>query len=362
MATRIDLPPLPSFDPLSDQTSLSQRWKSWVKRFETYILATNITDDKQKRAMLLYQAGPDTQDIFETLEETGEDYDTAKKKLDEYFLPKKNVDYEVFQFRQAVQMPGETDEQFATRLRKIAVNCEFTDVKREIKTAIIQHCLSKRLRRFALREADLTLDGLLTKARSLEASEVRASGMEEILPKEEVNYMGSKNSKLKHRQNFTRPQTESTSSQPHQICRKCGRSWPHKSGLCPANGQTCQKCGKPNHYAKMCLTPVHLRKEQSKHKLNQVIEKPGKGESESSDSDDEYVYSTGINDTHKSKIPQVTVHINKIDVSMIQTLSMKLRSTASLRYRPFNLTPQPNVYLLMVPKIAFPLSDSSKVK
>lgn len=97
-------------------------------------------------------------------------------------MPKKNVVYEVFQFRQAVQMPGETVEQFATRLRKIAVNCEFTDVKREIKTAIIQHCLSKRLRRFALREADLTLDGLLAKARSQEASEVQASGMEEILP------------------------------------------------------------------------------------------------------------------------------------------------------------------------------------
>lgn len=53
MATRIDLPPLAPFDPLSDQSTLSQRWKTWIKRFETNILATNITDDKQKRAMLL---------------------------------------------------------------------------------------------------------------------------------------------------------------------------------------------------------------------------------------------------------------------------------------------------------------------
>ena len=89
MATRVDLPPLPPFDALSDQSSLSQRWKTWIKRFETYIVATNITDDKPKRAMLLYQAGPDTQDIFETLEDTGEDYNTAKTKLAEYFSPKR---------------------------------------------------------------------------------------------------------------------------------------------------------------------------------------------------------------------------------------------------------------------------------
>ena len=117
MATRIDLPPLPSFDPLNDQSSLSQRWTQWMKRFETYIIATNIKDDKQKRAMLLYQAGQETQDIFETLEDTGDDYVTAKSKLTEYFSPKKNIDYEIFQF---VQIPGETVEQYTTRLRKLA--------------------------------------------------------------------------------------------------------------------------------------------------------------------------------------------------------------------------------------------------
>ena len=143
MATRIDLPPLPSFDPLNDQSSLSQRWTQWMKRFETYIIATNIKDDKQKRAMLLYQAGQETQDIFETLEDTGDDYVTAKSK---YFSPKKNIDYEIFQF---VQIPGETVEQYTTRLRKLAANCEFTDIKTELKSAIIQKCLSKRLRRFA---------------------------------------------------------------------------------------------------------------------------------------------------------------------------------------------------------------------
>ena len=132
--------------------------------------------------MLLYQAGSATQDIFETLADTGTVYATAKRKLDDYFTPKKNTDYEVFQFRQATQLSGESVEQFATRLRKIAVNCEFHDVNREIKSAIIQNCRSKRLRQYALREDALTLENLLAKARSLEMSEVQATGMEEKLP------------------------------------------------------------------------------------------------------------------------------------------------------------------------------------
>ena len=50
----------------------------------------------------------------------------------------------------------------------------------------------------------------------------------------------------------------------------------------------------------------------SKQKVNENIEKPFK--EELSNSDDEYVYSAG-ND--QSKIPKVTVQINSVDVSMI---------------------------------------------
>ena len=60
------------------------------------------------------------------LANTGEDYDTAKTKLNDYFFPKKNVTYEIFQFRQATQQAGKSVEQFAaTRLCKLTANCGF---------------------------------------------------------------------------------------------------------------------------------------------------------------------------------------------------------------------------------------------
>ena len=33
---------------------------------------------------------------------------------------------------------------------------------------------------------------------------------------------------------------------------KCGHSWRHRNGECPARGKICTKCGKPNHFAKVC--------------------------------------------------------------------------------------------------------------
>ena len=73
------------------------------------------------------KSGTETQEIFETLTNTGEDYNTAKTKLDDYFSPKKNVTYEIFQFRQATQQAGKSVEQFVTRLHvcKLTANCKF---------------------------------------------------------------------------------------------------------------------------------------------------------------------------------------------------------------------------------------------
>ena len=66
-----------------------------------------MKDNALKRALLLYQAGETAQEIFDTISETGEDndYKTATEKLDEYFFPKKNVDYEKIQFVKQSKTP-----------------------------------------------------------------------------------------------------------------------------------------------------------------------------------------------------------------------------------------------------------------
>jgi len=59
--------------------------------WNTFWLHRTLQRKKQKRAVLLHLAGVEVQTIFETLSDTGTDYDAALAKLTEYFESKKNI-------------------------------------------------------------------------------------------------------------------------------------------------------------------------------------------------------------------------------------------------------------------------------
>jgi len=75
-----------------------------------------ITDNKKKHALLLYQAGEATQEIFNTLQNTGDDYQMAQQ---DYFTPRKNMS--IFKFSSFVKQLNldETIDQFATILYRL---------------------------------------------------------------------------------------------------------------------------------------------------------------------------------------------------------------------------------------------------
>ena len=98
-----------------------------------------IFDDKRKRARLLHNSGPGVDEIFDTLQDVGEDkdYEKAVEKLTAHFSPRVNVTYEVYNFRQAKQEDGETLYCFHARLRSLAKTCDFANPDKEIKGQII---------------------------------------------------------------------------------------------------------------------------------------------------------------------------------------------------------------------------------
>ena len=118
------LQPMPLFEPKADPTNTSARWTQWIERFNTYVIAANMKDSARKRALLLYQAGPEVHKIFKTLPDDGEekDYDRAVQALKKCFEPEKNKIYQVYTFRQATQRENETIDEFHTRLRRLATS------------------------------------------------------------------------------------------------------------------------------------------------------------------------------------------------------------------------------------------------
>ena len=200
---------MPHFQPKSDPTNTSTRWSQWLERFEQYLKATNITANARKRALLLYQAGPEVYDIFKTIPDTGADdaYDTAVQKLTEFFEPDKNRIYQTYVFRQTIQGSTETLDAYHTTLRGLAKFCAFHDADFEIKMQIVLHGTSSRLRKRALRDPDYTLDDMLIDGRKTETIHAQCSGMESQFQAIQVNNITKK--------------SDST-------CYNCGFSYPHK--------------------------------------------------------------------------------------------------------------------------------------
>jgi len=95
--------------------------------------------------MLLHLAGPDVQEIFTTLTETGDatNYTSAVEALNAYFVPQVNSAFARQTLHQIRQNPGETVQQFVTRLRKAAKDCDFaTDTDNPIRDAFLNKCTS----------------------------------------------------------------------------------------------------------------------------------------------------------------------------------------------------------------------------
>ena len=112
MSAPIPVSPVWPFDPHGDPTSVPQRWKKWIRSFDTYASAAGCTDKKQLRQLLLHSAGPGVQDNFDTLTNTGDDADTARAKLLEYFTLLQNVPFNRHVFRQEGQSEKESVAHF----------------------------------------------------------------------------------------------------------------------------------------------------------------------------------------------------------------------------------------------------------
>ena len=196
MATsNFSLPTFPPFDAHADGNT-GQCWKKWLSRFERLLVAMNIEEKKQQRAMLLHFAGPAVDEIFETLPDTGEakDYDKAVEALNTYFIPQVNTAYEEYNFRETKQRDNETLGTYHTRLRHLSQNCSFADVVKEIKNQIIISCSSQKLRRRALRD-NPTLKELLDAGRAEETSQAQVKTVEKQQSFQGINAVTSARAK-----------------------------------------------------------------------------------------------------------------------------------------------------------------------
>ncbi len=356
-AMMLNCPSMGEFQPDDEPASVASRWERWLDRFENYLVAMQIVLPSRKKAMLLHFAGERVYDIYRGLpapaapaegQAPPDVYVTAKTQLTGYFSPRKNIEFERYVFRQAKQEPSETVDQFNNRLRRLAVHCEFTDQNQEIKSQIIMNGSSARLRRRALRDPGLDLEGLLTLGRTMEVADTQAAGIEgSDTHKPEVNQLSSargkftrnqpsKNTQYQSKKPDFKPQAKSNNN-----CFNCGGQYPHTRGpeSCPAYGTECGACHKFNHFARVCRSSSRGQDDRKPKSMPWWQKRRGKGPAdqqqdqrskqkstaalrqESSDDDDGFVFTVGLGhvaDTDADDTrPQVSVIIGNSKTSML---------------------------------------------
>ena len=182
-----------------------------------------------------------------------------------YLLPKKNVEFEIYKFRQTKQEVNESLDTYYTKLKQLAKYCEFDNIEKEIKSQIIQACLSNKVLRKALRDSGITLQQILDFARAMDATESHMTEMEE------PNMNTDRLDAVRKRSNYKpQPSGKKLFDQPKKVlsqikpykslksCYRCAGDYPH-SQQCPALKQECI------FFEKVCL---RKRDRKQKHQLD----------------------------------------------------------------------------------------------
>ena len=174
--------------------------------------------------------------------------------------------------------------------------CEFVDLNRELKSQVIFGCVSRRVRRKALQEHGLTLNDILTYARTIETSEQQAVSMEQNNKDRITVNKVNKQSALKN--------THSTGRK-SKLCYRCGNEYPHQNA-CPAMKIECNKCHKVGHFAKCCKSKSTFTKRNHVNKTQKNVQ---------IDNSDDYLFMTCK--SNKKDRPMSKIKIYDITIDML---------------------------------------------
>jgi hypothetical protein len=274
--------------------NLADRWERFIEQFRWYLEAIDAQNagDRRKVAILLTVAGKEAQEVFRTFTyapaipeipaqgniaavpevpaETAEQFDTVVRKFQEFCVPRKNIIYERYVFHTRQQQEEESIDSFVTDLRLKAQSCEFGELQESlIRDRLVVGIGDAKLKEKLLKDPNLTLERAIELCKISEAAHIQMKvltqgqgdgfGKPNSTGESNVNVVKNPSVSQKSKTAKTPASTNDSSSAQtpdsnkkgkKKICRRCGTF--HKYRQCPAWGQTCKRCGGPNHFAEVC--------------------------------------------------------------------------------------------------------------
>jgi transposase InsO family protein len=236
-----------------DSSLVRVNWEKWIRSFEIYSDANDISDNTKKRAKFLHLGGTDIQELVYNLPGAIEEYDPARKndvytslieKLNDHFSPIQNSTFERHLFRSLQQKENEKISDFVIRLRNQANKCNFGSTQKEtieinLKDKIIDSCTFVELKKKFLEKEysfkEIT-DMYMVHEQIQKQSKMMMGNGSEV--NDNVNKINTFNRKYSNID-----------------CGRCGsRNHTSNDQKCPAINKICTKCNLRGHFSLKCRT------------------------------------------------------------------------------------------------------------
>ena len=310
----------------------------YSERLNAYFIANNIGQvaaeaneaakqaaDKRKVAVTISVMGKSTYSTLKYLclpdlpaEKSYEEIITILKG---FYKPKVLEVAETYRFHQAVQTESESVAQYANKLKRLAVHCNFgTYLTRALRDQFVGGVRSRSTRKKLLSE-DRTFDQAVKVAQADELAEKESKEL--LLSAERTETVQAHS--ISNKKNYSFKGGDANKAKPFEqgkTCFRCG-STQHLADKCSHTYTTCNYCKKAGHLAKVCFKK---KKADSNAKAHNIV---ATRTDESSDSDSEInsvngtpvtIFMKNVNSVgQKSEIsPQykLGVNINGQEVSM----------------------------------------------
>ncbi|XP_061707862.1 uncharacterized protein LOC133518246 [Cydia pomonella] len=249
-----------SFDPNT------QDWQIFVSRLKQFLGLNAITDEGKKKAVLLTHLSDDAYRLLVNLahpkDVETEKYEDLLGLLNGHFVPKRSTFTDKAKFYNAVKADGEKIEDWAARLRGLAVHCQFgTALEMMLRDRFVLG-FNAGPERDRLCEQDVEK---LTFAKALELAQQAACARQAkatpaVLKEEPVfrtsttksgssgrGGHGGHGSRVRHGSRAA----DSADSSPR--CNVCGLR-NHAADRCRYRQYRCQKCNEKGHLKKVCTS------------------------------------------------------------------------------------------------------------
>lgn len=321
------LPRVPEFNS-------NDKWSIYLERLNQYFVAYAIEDDR-KAALLLTAV---TSEVYETISNACFPAKPAVKTFEQLcaifktqYSPLFSVHAERYKFYEAKQENGESITDWFSRVKQLALNCDFGDkLDHSLKDKFICGMVKGPIldKMFELKTTDTLTECFDAALRRELTMTHKHANLEEINALRKF----SKNSKSNRSQSKTNKYnaTASNSNEEKRVCYACGKS-DHNFATCKYKTYTCSNCNRVGHLPRVCS--LHKSKRDKRYQYsNNFIENESTNDEQSEsddsnvDSDDEHFLYNLTDDKRNPFVLQLLVNGTTIEFEVDTGASLSVCS------------------------------------